>query len=156
MEIQKQSITAQSAVETEYVAMSFAIRELILLTYLLKGTTSLSQKETTPTILYADNQGAIAIASNGVSHDRSEHIDFKFHFIREQIAHVNSKLSHVKTGNMLSNIITKPLEYQKHRRFTRNFDIGALKADEETECHKSKRIHYNSSSTRDGGTARSV
>ena len=32
--------------------------------------------------LYADNQGAIALAKNPVHHSRSKHIDIKYHFIR--------------------------------------------------------------------------
>jgi len=36
-----------------------------------------------PTDLFSDNQGAIALAKNPVSHSRAKHIDLRHHFVRE-------------------------------------------------------------------------
>ena len=35
--------------------------------------------------LMEDNQGAIAIAKNPVTHSRTKHIDIRFHFVREAV-----------------------------------------------------------------------
>ena len=35
-------------------------------------------------IIYEDNQGAIALVNNPVHHQRTKHIDIRFHFMREQ------------------------------------------------------------------------
>ena len=35
--------------------------------------------------LHVDNQGAIALARNPVQHQRSKHIDIKYHFVRLEI-----------------------------------------------------------------------
>ena len=36
-------------------------------------------------LLYVDNQGALALAKNPVHHQRSKHIDIKYHFIRSEM-----------------------------------------------------------------------
>ena len=38
-----------------------------------------------PTDLFSDNQSAIALAKNPVSHARAKHIDLRYHFVREAI-----------------------------------------------------------------------
>jgi hypothetical protein len=39
--------------------------------------------EARPPALMVDNQPALALAMNPVLHDRSKHIDIKFHFLRD-------------------------------------------------------------------------
>jgi hypothetical protein len=56
-----------------------------------------------------DNTSAIALAKNLVLHDRSKHIDVKFHFTRECVERSNIDLEHVSTGDELVGILTKPL-----------------------------------------------
>ena len=38
-----------------------------------------------PVIIYEYNQGAIALVNNPVHHQRTKHIDIRYHFIREQV-----------------------------------------------------------------------
>ena len=45
----------------------------------------LTGEEAHPPALMVDNQPAIALAKNPVLHDRSKHIDIKFHFLRDCI-----------------------------------------------------------------------
>ena len=56
-----------------------------------------------------DNQPAIALAKNPVIHDWSKHIDIKFHFLQDCIDGGQIILEFVKTGQQLTDIITKPL-----------------------------------------------
>lgn len=35
--------------------------------------------------LHVDNMGAVALAKNPVHHQRSKHIDIKYHYIRSQV-----------------------------------------------------------------------
>jgi hypothetical protein len=60
-------------------------------------------------ILKMDNQSAIALSRNPVLHDRSKHIDTKFHFIRECVEHGRICLDYVKTQEQLADILTKSL-----------------------------------------------
>ena len=56
-----------------------------------------------------DNQPAIALARNPVLHDRSKHIDVKFHFLWDCVDGGQIVIKFVKTGRQLVDILTKPL-----------------------------------------------
>ena len=73
----KQKVVAMSFCESEYIA---AVCEAVWLARLMAeliGGAVLAPK------LKVDNKSAIALMKNLVHHDRSKHIDVKFHFIRE-------------------------------------------------------------------------
>jgi hypothetical protein len=38
-----------------------------------------------PTIIYCDNQSCIKLSENPVFHDRSKHIEIRYHFIRDKV-----------------------------------------------------------------------
>jgi hypothetical protein len=56
-----------------------------------------------------DNQPAIALAKNPVLHDRSKHIDVKFHFLRDCVDGGQLVIKFVETGRQLADILTKSL-----------------------------------------------
>ena len=60
-----QSIVALSSIEAEYVALCSAVQETVWLRHLLS---SIGFKQSTPTILYEDNQSSIALSKNPISH----------------------------------------------------------------------------------------
>ena len=70
----KQSCVALSSMETEYIALSEAVKETIFLKRLLEALGYTSGK---PVILTIDNQGAEKLASNPVYHKRAKHIDIR-------------------------------------------------------------------------------
>jgi hypothetical protein len=63
----------------------------------------------TPVKLLMDNMSAIALSKNQVHHDRSKHIDTKYHFIRGCIEEGKVEVDHVGTNNQLADIFTKAL-----------------------------------------------
>ena len=69
-----------------------------------------------PTVIYEDNTGAIAMSENPVSHNRTKHIDIKYHFVRERVELGEIKLVHVATENQLADLLTKSLAKVKHER----------------------------------------
>jgi len=79
----KQATVALSTAEAEYIALSMATQEVVWLRRLTISDLKVTQDG--PTILMGDNQGSIAIARNPVSHSRTEHIDIRYHYIREDI-----------------------------------------------------------------------
>ena len=56
-----------------------------------------------------DNQPAITLAKNPVLHDRSKHIDIKFHFLQDCIDGGQIVIEFVETGRQLADILTKSL-----------------------------------------------
>ena len=102
----KQQIVTLSTAEAEYVALSAATQEAVWLRRLLSDIKATPK---TPTIIREDNQGAIAIVKNPISHARTKHIDIKFHYVREAIHDGTIELVYCPTQQMTADMLTKPL-----------------------------------------------
>ncbi|KAE8667942.1 hypothetical protein F3Y22_tig00112352pilonHSYRG00005 [Hibiscus syriacus] len=102
----KQSIVTLSTCEAEYVAATSCVCHAIWLRNLLKEI-GLIQEE--PTKVCVDNKSAIALAKNPVFHDRSKHIDIRYHYIRECVARKDVEVEYVKLQDQVADIFTKPL-----------------------------------------------
>jgi hypothetical protein len=68
----------------------------------------LNQKEETVK-LFIDNQSALQLVRNPVFHERTKHIDTRFHFIRECVEDGKVAVEHIGTTNQLADILTKSL-----------------------------------------------
>ncbi|KAL5820270.1 hypothetical protein ACOSQ3_022152 [Xanthoceras sorbifolium] len=80
---------------------------------LLKELGLLQEK---PTEICVDNKSAIALAKNPVFHDRSKHIDTRYHYIRECIAKRDVQMEYVKSKDQIADIFTKPLRFEDFSR----------------------------------------
>jgi len=78
----KQRVVALSSTEAEYIGTSEATREAIWLQRLLYELIE-SDQLTYPQLLFVDNQAAIKLTENPRFHERTKHIDIKYHFVRE-------------------------------------------------------------------------
>lgn len=67
-------------------------------------------EEACPLTLMVDNQSAMAHVKKPVFHDRSKHIDIKFHFLRDCIDGGQIVIEFVEIGKQLADILTKSLE----------------------------------------------
>ncbi|XP_044380592.1 secreted RxLR effector protein 161-like [Triticum aestivum] len=103
---QKQKVVAISSCEAEYVAAAAATCQGIWLSRLVAELLGTKPEKFT---LLVDNKSAIALAKNPVFHDRSKHIDVKFHFIRDCVEERVLEIEHVGTQNQLADILTKAL-----------------------------------------------
>nr|GEY81524.1 integrase, catalytic region, zinc finger, CCHC-type, peptidase aspartic, catalytic [Tanacetum cinerariifolium] len=63
--------------------------------------------------LYCDNKSAIALCCNNVQHSRSNHIDVRYHFIKEQVENGVGELYFVRIEYQLANIFTKALPRER-------------------------------------------
>ena len=97
---------ALSSRESEYVAAATAACQGIWLSRLLA---ELSNGEAEQVVLKVDNKSAIALAKNPVFHERSKHIELKYHFIRDCVEAKKIELEFVPTGHQLADMLTKPL-----------------------------------------------
>ncbi|WVZ50178.1 hypothetical protein U9M48_001456 [Paspalum notatum var. saurae] len=80
-------------------------------------------------VLRVDNNSAIELAKNPVLHDRSKHIDIRFHYIRECVAEGQVVLGHVDTAQQLADLLTKPLGQRRLAQLM--VKIGGLDGVEE-------------------------
>ena len=95
----KQELVTLSTTEAEYVAATHAAKEIIWLCRLLG---ELFGPLTNPTLLYSDNQSAIALTKDGNYHARTKHIDIRYHFIRFTIDKGSIHLLYCPTGDMVA------------------------------------------------------
>jgi hypothetical protein len=102
----KQTSVALSSTEAEYMATSMESCEAIWLRKLL---TRLFDQELDPMVIYCDNQSCIKLSENPVFHDRSKHIEIRYHFIRDRIQKGAVKLQYISTDEQVADILTKPL-----------------------------------------------
>ena len=59
--------------------------------------------------LLVDNKSAIALSKNPVHHERSKHIDTRYHYVRECVERGQIDIEHVSTTEQLADILTKAL-----------------------------------------------
>ncbi|CAM8943782.1 unnamed protein product [Rhodiola kirilowii] len=78
---QLQSIVALSSTEAEYIAATEAVKEAIW----LKGIVKEVQGRSCVPILHMDSQSALYLCKDPVYHERTKHIDVRFHFIRDMV-----------------------------------------------------------------------
>ena len=66
-------------------------------------------ERTLPTRVYIDNKSARQLAENPVHHQRSKHIDIKYHWIRDMVAAGTVQLIDVPTEDQRADFLTKSL-----------------------------------------------
>lgn len=103
---QKQKIVAQSSCEAEYVAAASAASQGVWLARLLG---ELLDQEPSKWVLKVDNQSAIALCKNPVFHERSKHIDIRYHYVRDCVEERKLVVEHVRTDDQHADILTKAL-----------------------------------------------
>ena len=102
----KQQTVALSSTEAEYMRISSAAQESV---YLLSLCKSLGFDLGGPVLLHGDNQGAIKLARNPITHSRSKHIDNRHHFVRDLVERKVIQLEYLPTDQNLADILTKAL-----------------------------------------------
>ena len=104
----KQSITTDSTTKAEYIAVSDAAKEAV---WIRKFITVLgvvpSIKSAVP--LFCDNNGAIALAKEPRSHQKSKHIERRYHIIRELVGKGNVLVQKVASADNVADPLTKAL-----------------------------------------------
>ncbi|KAL0711952.1 hypothetical protein Bca4012_018930 [Brassica carinata] len=63
--------------------------------------------------LHCDSQSAISLGRNPVHHERTKHIDNKFHFIRDLIADATTVLNKIHTSVNPADFLSKTVPSQK-------------------------------------------
>ncbi|KAE9164209.1 hypothetical protein PF005_g30125 [Phytophthora fragariae] len=97
---------ALSSTEAEYMALSDCVKECVWMRRLLKD---IGAEQVGATVIYEDNQGAMALAKNVGYQARTKHIDIRYHFIREKVVSNEVELEYVDTKNQLADFTTKGL-----------------------------------------------
>jgi hypothetical protein len=78
----KHTYIALSTAKAEYITSSVAVREVVWIHNLL---TNLFGHVLDSTIIHCDNQSCVKLSENPVFHDKSKHIEIKYHYIRDMV-----------------------------------------------------------------------
>jgi transposase InsO family protein len=112
----KQRVVALSTCEAELYAEGAAVQEVLWLRDLLS---ELGLHVQFGSLVYGDNQSAIAVSANGVKSDRTKHVDVKYHFITQTVEEGAIKLKWIPTAEQQADIFTKalaPLVFERLRQ----------------------------------------
>ena len=110
----RQTCVALSTTEAEYISASSATQEAICCRRVLGQC---GHQQSGPTRLYVDNQSAIRIVKNPEFHERTKHIEVKYHYIRDQYQRKEISVHYVNTKEQIADIFTKPLAAADHQKF---------------------------------------
>ena len=117
----KQPTISRSSCESEYRAMANTAAEIVWVTHLLRELHVLPPDR--PTLL-CDNQSAIFLSQNPISHKRAKHIDIDYHFVRELVSSGKLYTRFVPTKLQLADIFTKSLPQPLFAHFRAKLRIG--------------------------------
>lgn len=104
-----QKVVALSSTEAEYMALTDAANEAVW----LKGLVSELGFAQGSVNIHCDSQSAIALTKNAVYHERTKHIDVKYHFIRELVNDGVVQILKIDTEDNPADIFTKVLPVSK-------------------------------------------
>lgn len=112
-----QSTVATSTAEAEVNAAVLASQEVV---HLLRVLKDMGYPQAPPTLIYVDNQAAIAISANPVKQARTKHFDIRVHYLRELVVDGLIKLTYIPTAENLADALTKGLGRIKTNYFCTN------------------------------------
>jgi Reverse transcriptase (RNA-dependent DNA polymerase) len=124
----KQKVVALSSCEAEYIAASAAACQGVWLEAL---RAELMEQSSQKIMLRIDNQSAISLCKNPVFHDRSKHIDTKYHYIRENVENGRIAVEHVGTSEQLADMLTKPLSRIRFAELRHRIGVSGIKDEKQ-------------------------
>ena len=120
----KQSCVALSTAEADYIVVFLASCEAVWLRKLLSNLFDLSLDAT---CIYCENQSSVKLSENPVFHDKSKHIEIKYHYIRDMVQRGVVKLQYVVMDEQIADVLTKPLARVKLEYFREKLDVLYIK-----------------------------
>ena len=84
----------------------------------------LFDQELNPTVIYCDNQRCIQLSKNFIFHDRSKHIEIRYHFICDYVHRGVVELQYISTDEQVVDILTKSLGRGKFIHFRDKLGVG--------------------------------
>jgi hypothetical protein len=102
----KQPVVSRSSTEAEYRSLSITTAELFWIRMLLK---EIRIYLAVPPVLWCDNIGALALATNLIFHARTKHIEVDYHFVREKVLNRDILLKFISSHDQVADLFTKGL-----------------------------------------------
>jgi transposase InsO family protein len=115
----RQPTVATSTLHAEYMAMYSTACEARWIQQWFSGadisTHSVCSLQL-PIVIYCDNEPAVKLSDHDTNHERTKHIDVKYHYVRDLIADGTISVQWCSTVDQIADILTKPLAKELHHR----------------------------------------
>ena len=109
----KQDIVSTSTTESEFYALSEAVKEIQWLRNILKD---FDVKVHSPITVFSDNQSTIKMVENAKFSSRTKHIDVRLHYVRDCVRLAKIALEYCPSEENVADLLTKPLAGVKIQR----------------------------------------
>ncbi|GKB77274.1 hypothetical protein Tco_0944169 [Tanacetum coccineum] len=110
----KQSTTAMSSIEAEYIAAAEALMEAVWMRKFIDGLGDVMPSIKRPMKMLCDNELALVVASDPGILKRARHFQRKYHYICEVIQEGEIVLKKVHADDNVADPFTKPMSLIKH------------------------------------------
>jgi hypothetical protein len=123
-----QTEIALSTTESEYIALSTSLREVIPLMELIKELEGVGfainiERPRVYCEAFEDNEGALEMARSPKMRPRTKHINIKYHHFRDAVKRGDIVINAIDTGEQQADIFTKPLD-EKSFVYLRSLIMG--------------------------------
>jgi hypothetical protein len=108
--------------------------EVYEVVWIHKLLTNLFDHEMDPTIIHCDNQSCVKLSQKLVFHDRSKHIEIKYHYIRDMVQRKAVQVQYLPTHESIVDIFTKPLAKTKFKYFHERIGLVENASMPKREC----------------------
>ena len=68
-------------------------------------------------VINYDNQSCVKLSENPMFHDRSKHIEIKYHYVRDMVQRRAVSLRYIPIDEQTADVLTKPLSKTKFEYF---------------------------------------
>ncbi|GKC84586.1 retrovirus-related pol polyprotein from transposon TNT 1-94, partial [Tanacetum coccineum] len=116
-----QHVVALSTTEAEYMALTEAVKESIW----LKGLLIELGVNLRSVVVNCDNQSAIHLSRNAMFHERTKHINVRYHFIREIVESKEIGVAKIGTKDNAADAFTKVVPGPKFKYCMKILGVGA-------------------------------
>nr|GEX17404.1 aspartyl-tRNA synthetase [Tanacetum cinerariifolium] len=106
--------------EAYYMALTEAVKESIW----LKGLLIELEVNLRSMVVNYDNQSAIHLSRNAMFHERTKHINVRYHFIREIVDSIEIEVAKIGTNNNAANAVIKVVPGPKFKYCMKILGVG--------------------------------
>lgn len=103
--------------------MVHAVQECIFIKYLLKEILPISQE---PINVKVDNEACFKLSYNPEGHNKSKHVDIKFHYIQDLVERKQFQIEQCSTKQQTADICTKALPIESFEFHRKNLQMMSL------------------------------
>ena len=118
-----QRCVSLSTTEAEFIAACESTKEAVWLCSLLSEILGVNNGSIP---LLCDNEGAIRLVKNPEFHQRTKHINIKYHFLREKYQDKEIEIVYTSTENQLADLFTKPLPTPRFNHLRKQIGVQPL------------------------------